>query len=255
MAQRKLRLLPSASFTGPASSAGQNRLARVLAAGLLLAGNGLTACSDDPARRQNSELRVDQPTAPAAETGAARSTEASAAPPAAVSPTAGRRYRVRAETAYFYDAPGKTRPTGQYLRRGDVLYGEEEGNGLVRTQFVSPAGATVTGWLKLEEVSRLAASSAARPAPVRPAAPSETVQTPASGAEPGVSVSAARTAVVRVARSYFYNSPELLTPRRAYCEQGDKVNLGQEQGEAVYVTFTNWEKVTTRGWMRKDALR
>ncbi|UOQ50889.1 hypothetical protein [Hymenobacter cellulosivorans] len=210
----------------------------------------LCACADEPARRQDSELRVDQPAAAPQAPSSPPSVETS--PPA---PVTGSRYRVRAETAYFYDSPRQTKPTGQYLRRGDVLYGQMEGNGFVRTQFVNPAGATITGWLKQEEVSRLATSSAVQRPPARPSAPAETPETPAPGFETGTRASGARTAVVRVARSYFYNSPDLLTPRRAYCEQGDKVNLGQEQGQAVYVTFTNWEKVTTRGWMRKDALR
>ncbi|PJJ59863.1 hypothetical protein [Hymenobacter chitinivorans] len=210
----------------------------------------LTACADDSARRPDSELRVDPPAA--ASTGGR---DAADAPP---SPTAGRRYRVRAEAAYFYASPGQSKPTGQYLRRGDVLFGQDEGNGFVRTQFVNPAGATVTGWLKTEEVSRLAgAAAAARPVPAprrtpSVAAPAEAQGT--SGADP-TEAGSARTAVVRVARSYFYNSPDLLAPRRAYCEQGDKVRLGQEQGQAVYVSFTNWEKVTTRGWMKKEALR
>jgi hypothetical protein len=59
---------------------------------------------------------------------------------------------------------------------------------------------------------------------------------------------------VQAARSYFYNSPDLIEPRKAHCVQGDKVWLGETRGDAVYVTFTNWEKVTTKGWMRKDAL-
>ncbi|UOQ70114.1 hypothetical protein [Hymenobacter cellulosilyticus] len=235
------------------------RVAAVVPVLALLAAS-LTACSDEAARRENSELRVDQPT-PAAATNEAAATEAAPAPPPTVSATtAGRRYRVRSEAAYFYDSPGKTKPTGQYLRRGDVLYGEEDGNGFIRTQFVSQTGATVTGWLKVEEVSRLTASPASRPAPARPAAsvPATSSETDvALGPEPtrATSGSGTRKAVVQAGRAYFYNTPDLLTPRRAYCEQGDKVNLGQEQGEAVYVTFTNWEKVTTRGWMKKEALR
>ena len=56
-------------------------------------------------------------------------------------------------------------------------------------------------------------------------------------------------------RAYFYQAPDLTQSRKAYCEPGDKVRLGESRGAAVYVTFTNWEKVTTTGWMSKDALR
>ncbi|TGE25030.1 hypothetical protein E5K00_07475 [Hymenobacter aquaticus] len=244
-------LLPLLFDARPASS-----VWRMLAHGLLLglAAPGLLACSDDAARRPDSELRVD---APAPDQRRPSVIEAENAAAAALPAGAGRRYRVRAETAYFYDSPRQARPRGNYLRRGDVLYGQDEGNGFVKTRFVSPQGATVAGWLKMQDLSSLIENASAQASRSRPTAPAAPAARPAATQplEPAqTSPGGAQTAVVRVARAYFYNSPDLGQPRKAYCEQGDKVRLGQEQGAAVYVTFTNWEKVTTRGWMHKQDL-
>ncbi|MCB2379003.1 hypothetical protein LGH70_15485 [Hymenobacter sp. BT635] len=225
---------------------------------VLLLALGITAlvsCSDDEARRQSSELRVESPGSAPRRPSVMEAENAAAA--AAIPAGSGRRYRVRAETAYFYDSPEKAKPGGSYLRRGDVLYGQDEGNGFVKTNFVNPQGSTVTGWLKAQDLSGLTESAPEQPARSRPVAPAPAEydpEVPAPAATAPVSAGAGQAAVVRAARSYFYASPDLAQPRKAHCVRGDKVRLGQEQGEAVYVTFTNWEKVTTRGWMKKDAL-
>ena len=227
----------------------------------------LAACADDPARRENSELRVDSPAAEPVENSM---TDPVAEPPASAVLT-GARYRVVVETAYFFEAPEQGVPSGKYLRRGDVFYGEGEANGFVKTGFRNPDGTAGAGWLKAQGLSKLTAGGAPRPAPrraPRPAArpmlptpssaPDDYATTDIPSAPPERPRAASRggtMAVVRVARSYFYDSPDLLLPRKAHCVWGDKVRLGEQRGEAVFVTFTNWEQVTTTGWMRQDALR
>ncbi|QJX48048.1 hypothetical protein HMJ29_14315 [Hymenobacter taeanensis] len=219
---------------------------------------GLVACSDDkPVGNERAASNGPTETIAAEET--APSSEASTA-------TEPRKYKVMAGTTYFFASPTPaSKPTGNYLLRGDVLYGDEVRNGFVRTQFKLPNGATATGWLKQQELGLLASRAAAPASTVQvstntPAAPTPNVE-PAPAATPAPRTgtvphtAATPQAVVQVARSYFYNSPDLRQPRKAHCVQGDKVWLGDVQGEAVYVTFTNWEKVTTRGWMRRDALR
>jgi hypothetical protein len=67
----------------------------------------------------------------------------------------GTRYRVSAETAYFFDVPRPLTPNGRYLQRGDEFYGEGERNGFVRTSFALPTGEKSSGWLKIEELTRL----------------------------------------------------------------------------------------------------
>lgn len=223
--------------------------------------------SDNKSQSQSAQVQAAQPAFNSqmlASQEPAQPTTNNAATAATRQPSrVGSRYRVVVETAYFYDAPQQSTPSGRYLRRGDVLYGEEEANGFVKSSFVQPNGATGFGWLKSQELSRLAnlptpkASPATRP---RSAAAQPQLLGSRGNAEvvtPGrpLGTSPAKTAVVRVSRSYFYNSPDLEKPRRAYCEQGDKVRLGESRGDAVFVSFTNWEKVTTTGWMRKDALR
>ena len=229
----------------------------------------LASCAENQSRRENSELRVDpsaarQDSAPAA---SAANSEAAEVPTDALAGV-GQRYRVVVETAYFFDKPELATPNGRYLRRGDTFYGEGETNGFVKVGFRQPNGVAGTGWLKVQGLGKLAggpAGSAVRssrsPQLLRAAAsagsstyePNEgsgTTREPTSAA-----ASSPRTAVVRVARSYFYNSAELTTPRKAFCQRGDKVRLLERRGAAVYVTFTNWEKVTTTGWMRRDALQ
>lgn len=234
----------------------------------------LTACSDGPARRNpNSEM--------VAAAGPGRSRSAPSAAPAsepALPPEprapAGRTraYRVVVETAYFFETPEQGTPTGSYLRRGDTFYGEGETNGFVKTQFLRPGGAPATGWLKAQELEKPGAGSApggsadvrAR-APVRPSAPpvlpaerplaAAPIPRVVPSAAPGAAAFGAGRAVVQGGRAHFYDSPDLTVPRRAYCEPGDKVRLGETRGAAVYVTFTNWEKVTTTGWMRQADLR
>ncbi|MDQ2793252.1 MAG: hypothetical protein M3Y12_04485 [Bacteroidota bacterium] len=186
--------------------------------------------------------------------------------PVGVLTGAGRKYRVAVETAYFFDKPEQSTPNGRYLRRGDAFFGEGETNGFVKTGFVQPNGSAGTAWLKVQELSKLANGRPATPpgrrnasAPAaRPADP-EAYSNEALPPDPRPRLAApspggATTAVVQVGRSYFYNSPDLAVPRKAYCERGDKVRLGESRGEAVYVTFTNWEKVTTMGWMKKATL-
>ena len=179
--------------------------------------------------------------------------------------TDGRRYRVVVGTAYFFDAPEQSVPNGKYLRRNDTFYGEGELNGFVKTGYVNPDGSRSIGWLKVQELSRLpesappivASRSKPRPKP-KPAAAVVYADAGTDAREPQerprTTPGGAKTAAVQAARSYFYDSPNLTTPRKAHCVRGDQVRLGESRGNAVYVTFTNWEKVTTTGWMRKDAL-
>ncbi|MBJ6109621.1 hypothetical protein JAO73_11400 [Hymenobacter sp. BT523] len=210
---------------------------------------GLASCSDNSTRPENSELRVDPPAA---------STSVGAAPARPTSATgplvgAGRRYEVAVGTAYFFDRPQQSTPNGRYLRRGDTFYGEGETNGFVKTGFVQPNGAAGTAWLKRGELRQLpGAAGPAKPAPRATAArPDQTAPLPGASAPAGL----AQTAVVQSARAYFHHSPDLLTPRKAYCERGDKVRVLDARGPAVYVSFTNWEKVTTTGWMRRADLQ
>ena len=259
----------------------------------------LPGCSDERARRpmfEGSETAASAVPEPA---DAPAATPASAAPePAEPPPTTGTRYRVAVETTYFFEDTRHIKPSGQYLLRGDVLYGEAERDGFVKTRFVNPDGATVVGWLKAAELQPLTERSVARSQPARPAARPAAQPAPAPAAasadsdydydSDGSSRSRANAsdddgdddapaarpparpasrprpvprpgstsgaAVVRADRAYFHNLPDLAQPRRAHCVRGDKVRLGEVRGEAVYVTFTNWENVTTRGWMRRDAL-
>ncbi|WP_426061412.1 hypothetical protein [Hymenobacter sp. B1770] len=225
----------------------------------------LPACSEDKPRSPDSEMVVDPPSAPTDASAADPSTEEAAEnaeEPIGSLTGAGRHYRVAVGTAYFFDSPQQSTPNGRYLRRGDEFYGEGETNGFVKTGFKAPNGAQSTGWLKVQELTRLGAGPAtpASGRKPRPAA-APTAPTAAPEANPAASAPAAapapgnaQTAVVKVARSYFYNSPDLSLPRLAHCVRGDRVRLGETRGEAVYVTFTNWQKVTSTGWMRKDAL-
>ena len=231
---------------------------------LMLGATVLASCSDDQPRRENSELPAD----PAAAAEPNEATLPDVAPDhAPEQPTGplsgvGNRYRVVVGTAYFFDQPEQSAPNGRYLRRGDAFYGEGETNGFVKTSFVQPNGASGTAWLKVQELSKLAGGntrtvqplapvhSPATPAAAASSSPNEATS-PAAPLNPGVS---APGAVVQVNRAYFYTTPDLVAPRKAFCQRGDKVRLGEARGDAVYVTFTNWEKVTTTGWMRKADL-
>lgn len=249
-------------------ASGNARSALLLAMAWLAGSAGLlVSCSNDNGRGPNSEMRVDAPDAavetkvPAREETARADNETPAAAPTGV----GRKYRVAVETAYFFDKPEQSTPNGRYLRRGDAFFGEGETNGFVKTGFVQPNGSAGTAWLKLQGLSRLDDGPVVRP--VRRKAPASTAQSADDGLYSGESsqpgprqtpsaapLSGAATAVVQAGRAYFYNSPDLAIPRKAYCERGDRVRLGEARGAAVYVTFTNWEKVTTVGWMKKAAL-
>ena len=241
----------------------KNRKFCALASGVLLGLASLTACSEG--RRENSELRAEATadSAPAVTAPATAGPEANnAAEPAGVPATrTGARYRVAVETAYFFDQPEQSVPNGRYLRRGDTFYGEGETNGFVKTGFVQPNGSVGTGWLKVQSLSRMVAGvgtpRAGRAAPVSAGARPPAVPTarPAANDTETSALTGAQRAVVVVGRAYFHNSADLATPRKAHCERGDKVRLGEFRDQAVYVTFTNWEKVTTRGWMRQTDLR
>ena len=226
--------------------------------------NTLASCSNDKGRGPNSEMRVDAPNA-AVETKAPARGEvprAATMEPIGALIGAGRKYRVAVETAYFFDKPEQSTPNGRYLRRGDAFFGEGETNGFVKTGFVQPNGSAGTAWLKVQELRRLAESPVARRNPTNPVAQPKNSEV--HGGEPtqpslrqrpsAMLPSGATMAVVQANRSYFYNFPDLAIPRKAYCERGDKVRLGESRGAAVYVTFTNWEKVTTTGWMKKAGL-
>lgn len=241
----------------------------VVALGLLVGvGLGvLSSRSNDHAANASPEVTTGPP---AASSGAAPPIVAetpdnnAAAGSAIVQPGRGSRYRVVVETAYFFNVPEQSTPNGKYLRRGDTFYGEGEMNGFVKTRFVGPGGSTGTGWLKVQELSKLAEGEVPSAVPSRrPKSPTPTPSYSAAtataptprAAPPAAATPGGGTAVVEVERAYFYSSPDLATPRKAFCQRGDKVRLGETQGDAVYVTFTNWQKVTTTGWMRKDALR
>jgi len=241
----------------------------VVALGLLLGvGLGvLSSRSDDQAASSSPEMPA-RPAAASSEaappTAAETPNNNAAAGPAKQQPENGPRYRVVVGTAYFFDVPVQSTPNGKYLRRGDTFYGEGEINGFVKTRFVGPGGTTGTGWLKVQELTKLAGGSVAPNAvPSRrpklpattPSYPAAVTTAPGSRVESPAAASGTETAVVQLDRAYFYNSPDLATPRKAFCQRGDKVRLGESRGEAVYVTFTNWEKVTTTGWMSKDAFR
>ncbi|KUG07249.1 hypothetical protein ASU33_12820 [Solirubrum puertoriconensis] len=228
-----------------------------------------TACSDDRPRDTAGQQRepVSSPspaTSPIAETDDYADDNQQVGP--------GSWFRVVADRAYFFDAPRGKKPNGRYLLRGDVLYADDVVNRYVKTSFKQPNGATATGWLKAEDLGRLArkpevaiaqpnrAAQRPRPSPQPTKQPDtysyELEAEPSTPTrQPSPAVSGAATAVVAAERSYFYNSPDLTDRRKAHCVRGDKVRLGEEQGEAVYVTFTNWQGVTSRGWMRKDALQ
>lgn len=249
----------------PAGKAGR---ALLLALVGLVGGAGLlAACSDGNGRGPNSEMRVDPPAA-AVEAPVPTSAETPQADPGELvdAPVGvGRKYRVAVEIAYFFDKPEQSTPNGRYLRRGDAFLGEGEINGFVKTGFVQPNGSAGAGWLKVQGLRRLAESPAVQrsrsrlPAPVSQPAAGEGYSggLPQAGPRPRPAAplpSGSATAVVQASRSYFYSSADLVVPRKAYCERGDKVRLGESRGAAVYVTFTNWEKVTTTGWMKKAAL-
>ena len=241
----------------------------VVGCGLWLGLSGLWSCSDDPPRREKSEMTVDAPPAATAKIPAQRAaTDAAVLEFSGPLPDAGRKYQVIVETAYFFDQPMQSTPNGRYLRRGDTFYGQGESNGFVKAGFVQPNGTSGTAWLKGQGLRKFPAGPAGNTAqanpPLRPTVrppaactgvdydPDATagVATGQEGAAPG----SGATAKVEVDRSYFYNSPDLGQPRKAFCQRGDKVRVLESSGNAVRVTFTNWEKVTTTGWMRKDAL-
>lgn len=222
----------------------------------------LVSCSEKAPRREDSELREDPIGAPApvAKTAGLKADRNDAAAQlAGPLARAGSRYRVIVGTAYFFDKPEQSVPTGRYLRRGDSFYGEGETNGFVKTSFVQPNGASGTAWLKREALSTAPpAENGARrahPTTVRTPPALSSPPAPTSPAEPVTAGAGASRAVVTVDRAYFYNSPALDTPRKAFCQRGDKVRLDETRGEAVHVTFTNWEKVTTAGWMQQADLQ
>ena len=228
----------------------------------------VASCSNDNGRGPNFEMRVNHPAASVETKAPSRAAAPQADPEVSVGALtgAGRKYRVAVEMAYFFDKPEQSTPNGRYLRRGDAFFGEGETNGFVKTGFVQPNGSAGTAWLKVQELSKLAESPGTQPRRSSPPAPIAQVidneeysdnipSRPGASPRPsGALPGGAMTAVVQVSRSYFYDSPDLTFPRKAYCERGDKVRLIDSRGEAAYVTFTNWEKVTTKGWMKKATL-
>ena len=238
--------------------------------GLLLGLGGLASCADDPPRRATSEMTVDAPPAATAKNPATRAApDAAVAEPSGPLPEDGPKYQVIVETAYFFDQPVQSIPNGRYLRRGDAFYGQGESNGFVKAGFVQPNGASGMAWLKAQGLRKLPAgpagrtakaSATARPAMRPPKARPQATYEPdgtesAATGQVDAAASSGSAAKVEVDRAYFHNSPDLGQPRKAFCQRGDKVRVLDSSGDAVRVTFTNWEKVTTTGWMRKDALR
>jgi hypothetical protein len=71
---------------------------------------------------------------------------------------------------------------------------------------------------------------------------------------PSTTRAEATVGVVRVDTTYFFDSPDLTQRRRAFCIRGDKLKLGESSEKAVFATFVNWEKVTTKGWIKKEDL-
>lgn len=241
-----------------------------LVCGLMLGMSSLASCSDDRPRRENSEMTVDAPpSAPAQTPPTPTANDAAVAQPTGPLPENGRKYQVIVETAYFFDQPVQATPNGRYLRRGDTFYGQGESNGFVRAGFVQPNGASGIAWLKAQGLRKLTggragssakAATATQPVMRPPAAQPKAAYEPnptesAATSRVDAAASSGTTAKVEADRAYFYNSPDLGQPRKAFCQRGDKVRVLETSDEAVRVTFTNWEKVTTTGWMRKDALR
>jgi eukaryotic-like serine/threonine-protein kinase len=61
--------------------------------------------------------------------------------------------------------------------------------------------------------------------------------------------------VVRSGQAYFHNSPDPSTRREAYLTPSDEVMTAtDEQGEYVYIVFTNENGQTSKGWVRKSDL-
>ncbi|WP_426061413.1 hypothetical protein [Hymenobacter sp. B1770] len=75
--------------------------------------------------------------------------------PVARQPGTGNRYQVVTEKAYFLDSPEQSTPMGPYLRRGNMLYAENEENGFVQTTYVQPNGVRGTGWVKKQSLSQV----------------------------------------------------------------------------------------------------
>ncbi|UOQ67675.1 OmpA family protein [Hymenobacter volaticus] len=73
------------------------------------------------------------------------------------------RYQVTARMAYLFAAPNQAKATKRYLRKGEILYGGVERNGLVKIKFWNPNGALATGWLKLKELQKLSDDEAVTP--------------------------------------------------------------------------------------------
>ncbi|MGY2133020.1 hypothetical protein ACW9KT_12385 [Hymenobacter sp. HD11105] len=179
-------------------------------------------------------------------------------------------YRVLPARAYFYSAPRQNSSTAKYVLRDDIIYAEGESGDFIQTRFYNASGDPVTGWLRKTDVQSAKANTAsttpARPTPTpsRPApaprvttTPTETKADPPASPQntpPSTTQTAATTGVVRVDTTYFFDSPDLTQRRRAFCIRGDKVKIGESSENAVFVTFVNWEKVTTKGWIRKEDL-
>lgn len=173
-------------------------------------------------------------------------------------------YSILPPRAYFYAAPRAASSTAKYLLRGDIVYAEGESGDFIQTRFYNAGGDPIAGWLRKADVQavRKKAPQTAAAAPANPSRSAPAQRVPAvpretKAALPASSAAAApfaATGVVRADTTYFYDSPDLTQRRRAFCIRGDKLRLGESSEKAVFATFVNWEKVTTKGWIRKADL-
>ena len=60
-----------------------------------------------------------------------------------------------------------------------------------------------------------------------------------------------------VSKAYFYNAPDEATRRNIYVEPSNNaiVNAEEEQGDFVFVSFTNTKGQPSKGWLRKKDLQ
>ncbi|PVH25778.1 hypothetical protein [Sphingobacterium corticibacter] len=59
--------------------------------------------------------------------------------------------------------------------------------------------------------------------------------------------------ITQTSKSYFYNSPDVSTKRKAYLEKGDVIHPLKEQGRFYYIEFTSPQShKTSRGWVLKS---
>ncbi len=62
--------------------------------------------------------------------------------------------------------------------------------------------------------------------------------------------------LVNASRAYFHNDPDPFTRREAYLTPSDRVMTAiDEQGDFVYIVFTNDQGITSKGWVLRRELR